>query len=117
MTRTIKAIVKFSRDTTANWNRYPKFIPVAGEAIVYSDYISYEENGKTVYVPGIKVGDGHAYLVDLPFLTGYDQAQAIRALEAHENNTLIHVSQQDREKWDNKLNYSVVGEALVFNTD
>ena len=117
MAITVKAITKFSRDTTANWNRYSRFIPAAGEAIVYSDYSSYEKNGETIYVPGVKIGDGHAYLIDLPFLAGSESAPIMDALRAHESNTVIHVSQQDRDKWDNKLNYTVVGESLVFNID
>ena len=32
--------------------------------VVYTDYQSYEEEGHTVYVPGFKIGDGNAYVVE-----------------------------------------------------
>lgn len=117
MATIVKGITRLTRDTTANWNRYPKFIPLAGEVIVYSDRSSYEQDGNIVYVPGIKIGDGHAYLIDLPFVGGSDVTPLLTRLDDHEQNSLVHVSSADREKWDNKLNYSVIGDALIFNTD
>lgn len=66
---TVKAITKISRDTTANWNRYPTFVPEAGEAIVYSDWSSYlDDNDNNIYVPNLKIGDGITYLKDIPFV-------------------------------------------------
>jgi hypothetical protein len=61
-----EARIKFKRDTTANWNNARGFIPLEGEIIVYLDYksITEEVNGDniTTWVPGIKVGDGRAYV-------------------------------------------------------
>ena len=116
----LKAITKFSRDTTANWNRFPNIVPEAGEAIVYSDYSSYQDDhNNTVYVPGIKIGDGLAYLADLPFVggPGYDGPSfesIVARLGLHENNASMHVSSEDRAKWDNKLNCEVSGETLIL---
>lgn len=63
--------------TTAEWNAEdPKSISKSGVIYIVSDANSYEEEytennetlTRTVYVPGIKIGDGSAYVVDLPFV-------------------------------------------------
>lgn len=59
-----KTIVSVTRDTTANWNRYPNLVPKIGEIIVYLD--RFYADGKNV--PDIKVGDGSTRIVDLPFI-------------------------------------------------
>lgn len=60
---------KIVYDTTANWDSQPELIPDNGTLVVYLDKYSYEKDGETVYVPGIKLADGNAYLIDLPFVT------------------------------------------------
>lgn len=63
--------------TTAEWNaENPKTISKNGVMYIVSDANSYEEEyiennetlTRTVYVPGVKIGDGSAYVVDLPFV-------------------------------------------------
>ena len=72
MSGIINSRIKFKRDTTANWNAARGFIPLEGEIIVYNDYDSKQKeiNGelKTILVPNIKIGDGMAYVQDLPFV-------------------------------------------------
>lgn len=80
--------VKF--DTTANWNSQRGLVSESNMVYVYTDY-------KTVdgqYIAGFKVGDGSAYLIDLPFV---DEIYA-----RHVNNTTIHITQAEREFWNNK---------------
>ena len=66
------ARIKFKRDTTQNWNAARGMVPLQGEIIIYTDYQSIvrEVDGeeKTILVPGIKIGDGAAYVQDLPFV-------------------------------------------------
>ena len=62
--------------TTAEWNAAPTTIAQAGQVYVYTDYSTTEVDGKTVNVPGIKVGDGSAYLIDMPFLPVVTQEKA-----------------------------------------
>lgn len=52
--------------TTEEWNSKPNYISVKDIIYVYTDHnvISGEP------IPGIKVGDGVTYLIDLPFVTG-----------------------------------------------
>lgn len=92
-----------------------------GEVIVYTDQSTItNEQGETVLVPGIKIGDGNAYLINLPFVgEGYgnkhDLEELKEMIEEHTTNNSMHVSRQDREFWDNKLNLEVSGKKLIFN--
>ena len=100
--------------TSAYWEDYES-IPKEGQIIVYTDKSSEIIDGKTVLIPGIKVGSGNAYVQDLPFL-GDDLAIE---LMSHVNDLDIHVVPADKNKWNNKLNVDddaeVVDGALVFN--
>lgn len=98
-------------DTTANWNSQPSYIARRGDIIVYSDHDTVVVDGVSKDVPGVKIGDGLAYLIDLPFTT---DALAQRLMN-HINNSVIHVSEEDRAFWDNKLNCDVDGEELMLN--
>lgn len=51
-------------DTTANWNAKFGLIGKKDCLYIYTDYII--EGG--IPIPSIKVGDGKAYLIDLPFI-------------------------------------------------
>ena len=90
---------KVSCGTTAYWQDHISYIPKIGEIVVYTDHSSYEENNETVYVPGVKIGDGNAYGIDLPFI---DDAIA-RTILAHTTNSEIHVTASDKASWNNKL--------------
>ena len=94
--------------STAEWNSQPTLIAEKGLIYVYSDY-SVDSQGRNV--AGIKVGDGKAYLIDMPFVdeTMYEHIQDIE----------IHITQSERLRWNNKLNVDddaeVVDESLIFN--
>lgn len=105
----INAKVLMERDTTANWNRHIDFIPQLGEAIIYTDYKI--KNG-TVY-PGLKIGDGLAYLIDLPFL-GDDVAED---LLSHISDSESHVTSSEKSFWNNKLNVYITEDNLVLTRD
>ena len=119
MSATIDSRIKLKRDTTSNWNRARGFIPLQGELIIYDDYqtTTKEINGRTetFYVAGVKIGDGRAYVQDLPFV---DEELRSKVM-AHINNPNVHVSSQERIVWNNKLNVDddaeVVDGALIFN--
>ena len=128
MSATINSRVQFKRDTTENWNNARGFIPLAGEVIVYNDYqiktYEVEEYGeivkKTVLIPNIKIGDGGAYVQDLPFV---NEDMRDKLME-HINNQEIHVTLHEKAFWNNKINVEdayesiheeLVNETLVFN--
>ena len=120
--------IRSKRDTTENWNNARGFIPLRGEIIIYDDYetktwteMEYgEEVTKTVNIPNIKVGDGMAYVQDLPFV---DQ-RTREILMEHINNQDIHVTLQEKAFWNNKVNIDdsdeivqgdLVDDTLIFN--
>lgn len=106
---------KITVKTTTEWNGSIGYIPEKGELAVYSDYSSHIVDGHRVPIPRIKIGSGNAYVQDLAFV-GEDETELL--LE-HVNNTGIHVTPEDREFWNNKLNVNdnseVVGESLILN--
>lgn len=55
--------------TTAEWhsnNFDSTHISVKGKIYIYSDYQTVTRNNQTVNIPGYKIGDGLAYIIDLP---------------------------------------------------
>lgn len=87
----LKTKLNFEIDTVANWATRGMKESKEGWIYIYKDYMPFEDT----YIPGIKVGTGNAYIVDLPF------TDAIYA--QHILDSQIHVSQQDRQRWDNKI--------------
>ena len=81
-------------DSTANWNANRTLVSELGAIYVYYDHGSIDGHD----VPGIKVGDGTSYLIDLPFM----DAQFARSLTNHINNLGIHVTAADKTFWNNK---------------
>lgn len=81
--------------TSAEWAELTTLVSVRGEVYVYSDYQT-DEHGNDI--PGVKMGDGLAYVVDLPFVAGTD----------------YRISQEDIENWNNKVAVRLDGETLIF---
>ena len=96
-------------NTTEYWETKRTYIPQAGQIIIYSDKYQIEKDNITYNQPSLKIGDGQAYLVDLPFLDD--------AFMNHINNTAIHISAAERNFWNNKINCEdiVEGETLKLN--
>lgn len=113
---TVNARISHKSDTTENWNAARTFIPLRGEIIIYTDHGQIDDGyGNLINVPGVKVGDGQAYLIDLPFVGAETRYEILTELRQHTNNTEIHVTAADREFWNNKLNYTVNNGNLIFN--
>lgn len=95
--------------TTDHWNGQRDFIPDRGQIVIYMDHGTVDDgNGGKKNVPGIKIGDGNAYLIDMPFL-GDDVANSILyRLNAHLQNQDIHVSAADRLRWDKKVDVRLI---------
>lgn len=110
-------VVRESRvlvDTTENWSRRLRYVPASGDIIVYADKGTIvDEAGATRYVPGVKIGDGNAYCVDLPFVGDDLDGQLLE----HITDRAVHVSAADREFWNNKLNFTLDGEDLQLTRD
>lgn len=102
---------KVKTDTSANWNLKVAYIPDAGDIIIYSDRNTIDG----VDYPGIKIGDGKAYLIDLPFVGDDIALNILNELEEHISNQNIHVTEDEKNFWNNKLNCDIAGEELIFN--
>jgi hypothetical protein len=113
---TVNARIAHRSDTTANWDAARTFIPLRGEIIIYTDHGQMNDGfGNTINVPGIKIGDGSAYLIDLPFVGAEERYAILQELRAHTGDWSIHVSAEDRTFWNNKLNYTINDGNLTFN--
>ena len=96
--------------TTAEWAARTDYVPLAGEIIVYTDH---DEVGG-ISVPAVKIGDGSAFAVDLPFVS--DDIRAI--LQDHAANAAIHISAADRDAWNGTVRcYYDENETVVFTTN
>ena len=82
-------------DTTQHWAEQITLVSESGALYIYSDY----GNVDGVNVPAIKVGDGQAYVVDLPFVSDDTRDTLI----AHVGDSGIHVTAQKKTFWDNKV--------------
>lgn len=89
--------------TSEEWAQHPEIISVKGRIYVWSDHQVLDGQN----IPGFKVGDGDAYVVDLPFA----DAEYI----AHIANIPLHVSEQDRARWDDKVTCSLEDNILIFS--
>ena len=112
----VKARILAMRDTTAHWDEKRSFIPMRGEIIIYTDHGQIEDEfGNVVNVPGIKIGDGSAYLIDLPFVNDDVRYQILTELRLHSGNRDIHVTSEEKTFWNNKLNCTVDNGNLILN--
>lgn len=98
-------------DTSERWNNMIGYIPPEGTIIIYKNKTSIDG----VDVPGIKIGSGNAYVQDLAFVN--EDLESI--LLEHINNMIIHITSEERARWNNKVNIDdrtedVSGETLVF---
>lgn len=92
-----------SENTESGWAGTPMYVPKNGEICLYTD------TGK------IKIGDGSVCLVDLPFIGEAAVDEVKDLLRKHIEDQNIHVTQDEKNFWNAKLNYDVNGEILVFN--
>lgn len=109
--------------TSAYWRARPSFSPPPGQIVVWTDKSRFTAKRASdgleaeVCVPGLKIGDGNAFNIDLPFVAG----DVERRLDAHVADAAAHVSAEDRASWDNKVTVGrtpgadgVEGETLVI---
>ena len=96
--------------TTEEWNSHIEIVSECQAIYLYTDY----KVDSGVDLPGIKIGDGTSYLIDLPFITA-NTAGVEHMIENHVSNSSVHVSPEDREFWNSKHKAIVSGnETLVF---
>lgn len=92
-------------DTTEHWNNQTSLISEKNTLYVYIDYMT-DEN---LTIPGFKLGDGKAYLIDLPFTD--------KVYYDHIRDQVIHITEEERILWNNKVSCElsdVNKENLIF---
>lgn len=95
-------------DTKENWDAQLSLIAEKGAIYVYSNYQTiYDEVGNPIFIAGVKIGDGKAYLIDIPFVTD----AMTSALLQHITNTTVHITAAEREFWNNKVS-SFIGDDI-----
>ena len=93
-------------NTTAGWNEQGMLVSKTNTLYIYTDYQVID--GDTI--AGIKVGDGNAYLIDLPFTD--------KALMNHIADNTRHITNSEREFWNNKVRCYYAGtDQLIFTTN
>ena len=97
--------------TNKNWEDYDRVVSKQGTIYVYT-----EDNLNVDAAPKMKIGDGSAYICDLPFIT--DDLQ--REIENHIANEEVHTTLSEKQFWNNKINVidregGVVDNVLIFN--
>ena len=91
--------LKFIFKTTEEWSRLTSLISQVGTIYIWTDYETITQGQQTKIVPGIKIGDGMAYVIDLPFVTDYLKDIFMQ----HINNNIIHITQEERQFWNDKV--------------
>lgn len=101
----------------ADWDANRDMVSQKDALYIYSDYKLIEQDGKQIYMPGIKIGDGTSYLIDLPFANQNKNSEIEDLLLDHINNRIVHISAEQRDFWNNKLNLSLTpqSQTLVLN--
>lgn len=88
-----------------NWDLNPNFLSEKNVLYIYTNYAIINKDDKKIAIPGLKIGDGKSYLIDLPFVN--DSSNFNEILIDHINNNVIHISAADRLFWNNKLNLTL----------
>lgn len=88
--------IKVEIGSTVEWQARLNYTPNKGDILIYTDKETLTDN---TFVPGIKIGDGLAYGIDLPFV-GDDITED---LLTHINDTVKHITSAERTKWNNKI--------------
>lgn len=85
--------------TKAQWNTsgVGNVASESGVLYVTTDYKTVTKDNTTYNIPAFKLGDGNAYIVDLPYLTVDEET-----FLAHVNDTTIHITAAERTFWNNK---------------
>lgn len=94
-------VARIEFGTQEQWDSQKDLVSEKGKFYVYQ-IAGTDENGNTIYTSRLKLGDGNAYLIDIPFLSDFS------ALEEHINNRIIHITKEERDRWNNKVSASYI---------
>ena len=108
-----KVYVGVKSGTKEYWNSQRSLIGEKNVIYVYTDHLSKTDTwGRVTNIPGIKIGDGKAYLIDIPFTDDL--------YVTHIRDTVVHCTQEEKDKWNRKVRpivSRISPENLIFTTD
>ena len=85
-------------DSTAGWNTKSTLVSERGAIYIYTDK-TFDAPGADVTAPSLKIGDGLAYVVDLPFFDELIAQETIQRV-SHQSGS---VTEEERTFWNNKV--------------
>ena len=93
-------------NTTAAWDAQVQLQSQANTLYIYTDH---QVDSEGNVIAGIKVGDGNAYLIDMPFTDS--------AIMEHISDNVRHISAEERAFWNNKVScYLADNDRIIFTT-
>lgn len=93
-------------NTTAAWNAQVQLTSQANTLYIYTDHQIDSQGNR---IAGIKVGDGNAYLIDMPFTDA--------VIMEHINDNIRHITAEERAFWNNKVScYLADNDRVIFTT-
>lgn len=93
-------------NTTAAWDAQVQLQSQANTLYIYTDH---QVDSEGNVIAGIKVGDGNAYLIDMPFTDS--------AIMEHISDNVRHISAEERVFWNNKVScYLADNDRIIFTT-
>ena len=82
--------------TKEYWDEQRSLIGEKNIIYVYTDHQTKTDTwGRVTNIPGIKIGDGKAYLIDLPFTDDI--------YITHIKDMAMHCTQEEKDLWNNKV--------------
>lgn len=107
--------IKYYEGNTAWWSTQTSLVSEKNAVYIYSDYREeQQQDGSFKTVPGVKIGDGLAYVVDLPFIDNTED------LNRHIQDTDIHITADERLFWNNKVRCyvsDIENDNIIFTTN
>lgn len=98
-----------SEGTVDYWKEHKLYTPKRNEVVIYLDAGGIDTDTQKP-IPKIKIGDGLAYVSDLPFV----DEDLTKQIKSHVENEDIHVSTEDRLNWDSKVDCKLEDDNLIF---
>ena len=95
------------QDTEENWNSQYYLVGQPNHIYVYTNHSRVDGHD----IPAIKIGTG-SYLIDQPFASPDTEI-----LNTHVSDMIRHISQNEREFWNNKVKAVVDQTRLILTTD
>lgn len=92
--------------TSQDFNSQTNLIGANNAIYIYTDY---QQDSEGNDIAGIKIGDGNAFLIDKPFID--------TIMMEHINDTVRHITAQERLNWNNKVSARWANNTLFLENE